>query len=113
MDLKIEHYDRWYLRLIAGIFAFFGVSSTIRYIFLDIWGTGFVAASTQALCFGFTAAAVTFFFRPRLGHHAMLVLTLLVLITHAASGPADANAFWFLVAAILLLPILSRRTASA
>lgn len=87
--------------------------SAIRYVWWDIWGTGWVAASTQAMCFGFTAAAAVFFFRPRLGHHAMLGLTVLVLLTHAASGPADANVFWFLVAAILLLPILPRPTASA
>jgi hypothetical protein len=64
-------------------------------------------------CVLFTIAAVVYFIRPRAGHYAILGLTIAVLLANASTGPAKANMFWLFIGAILLVPLLSRRSAAS
>jgi hypothetical protein len=112
MTMPSDRYDRWYFRIVAAVFAFICGASAVRYGWYDVANTGSAPVSTQVLCFLFTVAAIAYFVRPRLGHHAMAGLTAIVLLTQAPAGPAGANAFWFFIAAILLLPMLLSRQRS-
>jgi len=111
--LQQSSYSRWYLHIVAGAFAVLCGISSIRYGWIAAVGGGSVPILTQVLCLLFAGAAITYFVRPRVGHHAMLSLSIVVVLMNASTGTAAANAFWFLVCAVLLLPMLSRRSAAS
>jgi len=105
-------FDRWYVRLVAVLFAFTCGVCSVRYLWMNIADGGYVPLRTQTLCFALTAASVVFFVRPRLGHHLLLGLTATVLLFAAPGGPVQAVLFWLFVAALLVLPWLSRQPKS-
>jgi hypothetical protein len=98
-------YEHWYLRIVAAIFAVLCGVSVIRYCWNDLSTSASVPAMTQLLCFLFTIGAIAYFIRPRLGHHAMLALALIVLLTHAHNAAREANAFWLMIVVVLAIPL--------
>ena len=108
MPSNPDRFDRWYLRLLAGIFAILCGLSTLRYLWIDFFSDGFVPLAIQIVCFLFTAAAIGYWVKPRLGHHALLGLTVFILSTHVGGHLAE-YVFWFFVLGLLLLPYLPER----
>ena len=109
MHQETTDFDRWYVRLLAVYFTLLCGVCSVRYLWMDITGNGYVPLLTQLFCFAVTAASIVFFVHPRLGHHLLLSLTVIVLLYFAPTGPAQANLFWLFVAALLGMPLLFPR----
>lgn len=110
MSHQATDFDRWYIRLLASVFAIGCGISTVRYLWMDITGDGYVPLATQLFCFALTAASIVFFVRPTLGHRLLLYLALMLLLYYGPpTGSVEANLFWLSVVALLCLPWLFRR----
>lgn len=95
----------WYITLLAAGYAIIGGCASIRYILLHFRAdSGDIPVIPQLLCFALTISAVLYFWRARLGHVMLAVLTGLTIL---AIGYTDvkATAFHYSALAVLLLPL--------
>lgn len=102
---------RWYLTLIAATYLLFCSTACLYYVSLHFQADApTVSWTVQLTCLGLAIAAGTYFIRPRLGHLALLALTVLTLFFLQTTDP-KASAFHAVVLGILLMPFVFRRTS--
>ena len=107
-EMKTEN-RRWYLTAIASIYLVLCSVSCLYYTSLFFRpDSGTVPVGTQPLCLGMAVSAGLYFFRPSLGHHALILLTILTLITIGHSNPS-ASGYHLCVLFILLIPFLQSK----
>ena len=106
--METEH-RTWYLTGIAAIYLILCSAGCVYYMSLFFRpDSGTVPVGTQILCFGMAVSAGLYFFRPTLGHRALILLTILTLIVVGQSNPS-ASGFHFCILLILLIPYLKSK----
>lgn len=104
--MKSQHSRRWYLTAIATIYFVLCTASCLRYASLLFRADGgAVPLATQLICLGMAVAAATYFFRPVVGHLALLSLTGITIIAIGESDP-EATGFHLCVLLVLLIPLV-------
>ena len=103
----------WYLTGIAAIYLILCTTCCLYYASLIFRPDGaFVPVERQLLCLGMAVSAGLYFFRPKLGHRAFILLTILTLIVIGRSNPG-ASGFHFVVLLILMIPYMKSKQLSA
>ena len=109
MHQTSDRFDRWYLRLIAGLFALLCSVSSLRYLWMDITGDALIPLVVQVVCLLFAVCGLVYFVWPKLGHHTLLALSIGVFVTHAGAGQRSADMFWLCLIGLLLIPYFGHR----
>jgi hypothetical protein len=109
-EMTKQHESRkWYLTAIATTYFVLCTASCVYYatLFFCVDGAT-VPLTNQFICLGMAVASATYFFRPRIGRLALLILTGTTIL---AIGEADPKAteFHSLVLLVLLIPLLKPR----
>lgn len=99
---------RWYLTLLAAIYLLTCSAACLYYASLHFRADAPSAPwPAQWICLGMALAAGAYFVRPRLGHKALLALTVLTLFVLQTTDP-KATVFHCIVLGILLIPFVPR-----
>ena len=103
-------YRTWYLGVIAGYYLVI-CSANVAFHAWRYFQPGSIFSGRDFLPLLGTIAAMTYFFRPGLGHKGLLALTVLTILAMGESDPA-ALLFHLGVLGLLMLPFLTRRGKS-
>jgi hypothetical protein len=104
-----ESFPAWHVTCIAALYACLGSVCAIRYLCLDLAMPGVhVPAPVQIACFLAAASGIAYFFKPRLGHHGLILVTGLALYLAATGHDARAIGFHILILALLSIPLITK-----
>jgi cell division protein FtsW (lipid II flippase) len=103
-------YSRWYLTLIAVVYAVICTCACACYAQQLFRTNGAsVPATTQLICLGMAVSAILYLFRPREGRLGLIAATVLALFFIGTSEP-KATAFHLVVLAVLVLPFVGKKS---
>jgi len=109
------HYDRWYLKLLAVYWGTVGIGASCYYLSLRNNPTALLPRFSVFMTTVMTIGSITYFFKPRWGHHILLALSVIALLMKGSeasvSDAASAHMYWAIMTGILLLPMIRRRDA--
>ena len=103
----------WYLTSVAAIYlvlcSTFCVYNASLYVRPN---SATVPLAVQLICLGMAVSAGVYFLNARLGHKALLVLTIVTLI-HIGTSDPKATMLHLIVLSVLLLPFIRRQRHDA
>ncbi len=110
MTASDNPYNRLYLRVLAGMYLMLCGACSVYYAGLDLsaWREATLVPPpwhVQVVCLLAALSAGVYFIRPRLGHHGLLAVTLVVLLVGRDEMPAKERVFHLIVLLLLCLPL--------
>jgi hypothetical protein len=105
----VDPFARWYVAGVAALYVCLCSVSTIRYLYLDLRVPDvYIPLPVQIVCFLAAASGIVYFFKPRVGHHALLLVAILGLCLTASDHHAGAVVFHLLVLGLLSIPLIEK-----
>jgi len=102
---------KWYLTIIAASYFILCSSASLYYLSLHIRGEGTaVSLPVQLVSLGMAISADLYFFKPKLGHRGLLLMTIITLLFLVRTDNPKATAFHIAILLILLVPLMAERT---
>lgn len=103
-----SQFSKWYLYLLAAFYGFTCGLWFFYYVYQDLTeGGAYIPWRTQITCLIGALSAILYFVRPKIGHHGLILTTLVALSSAIMDPNVVAIVFHAVVLAILCVPLLS------
>jgi predicted benzoate:H+ symporter BenE len=107
-DPSKDPFDRWYLRLVAGLYMIACSLCLAYYLFQNLSRTGAsIPWQVQTLCLAGALSGFVYFVRPRLGYLGLFWVTVIVLFLAMGRTEPEPLVFHAIVLTILWIPLVT------